>query len=221
MSSTTKLDKLRNDLFLENAAFAGKLRAAADKEPLREQAWQRLLDLFRYAGEGGRRRFLDAMKLPGAAAERRRAYDVCMRSGAKNHDACQAEAEALPLFQDLFGAYPTSHTPQAWWAAPISQLIADYDPDNPPADDLRGWEHQLRQTHGKTQAELLLGVGAAFEAAEEALGDTYGSVVESATDALNAPPRPKPFPWFKLGLGLSGATLVGALAYRITRKPSP
>jgi hypothetical protein len=214
MNSAHNIDKLRNDLFLETAAFATKLRAAADKEPLREQAWQRLIDLFRYAGEGGRRRFLEGMRLHGAAAERRRTYDICIRSGAKDHELCQAQAEALPLFRDIFDAYPTSHTPKDWWAAPISQLIGDYDPDNPPADELRGWEHQLRQTHGKLGAEILLGVGAAFEAAEEALG----GAVESATDAINAPPPPKPFPWLKVGVALSSATLVGALAYRITRK---
>jgi hypothetical protein len=217
MTDQKKLDQLRADLFKDTAAFSEKLRAAADKQPLREQAWQRLLDLFRYAGIGGRRRFLDAMKFPGADAERRRSFEICLRAG-KDRDTCQAEIQTIPLFRDLFSAYPISHTPKDWWAAPISQLIADYDPDNPPADELRGWEHQLRLDHGKSGAELLLGIGAAFEAAEETLIGAVDSIVDSTTEALNAPPPPKPFPWIKLGVGLSGAALVGALAYRITRK---
>jgi hypothetical protein len=217
MTDQTTLDKLRSDLFQDTAKFAEKLREAPDKQPLREQAWQRLLDLFRYAGIGGRRRFLDAMKLPGVDADRRRNFEICLRAG-KDRDTCQAEIEGIPLFRDLFAAYPISHTPKDWWAAPISQLIADYDPDNPPADELRGWEHQLRQTHGKAGAELLLGIGAAFEAAEQSIQGAVDSIVDSTTEALNAPPAPRPFPWLKVGLGLTGATLVGALAYRITRK---
>jgi hypothetical protein len=213
MTDQKQLDQLRSDLFRDTAAFSEKLRAAVDKQPLREHAWQRLLDLFRYAGVNGRRGFLDAMKLPGADAERRRNFEICTRAG-KDRETCQNEIASIPLFRDLFAAYPVSHTPKDWWDAPISKLIADYDPNNPPADELRGWEHQLRLEHGKTTAELLLGVGAAFEAAEESLV----GALDSTTEALNAPPKPKPFPWIKVGLGLGAATLVGALAYRIARK---
>jgi hypothetical protein len=191
MTDQKQLDQLRSDLFRDTAAFSEKLRAAVDKQPLREHAWQRLLDLFRYAGVN----------------------EICTRAG-KDRETCQNEIASIPLFRDLFAAYPVSHTPKDWWDAPISKLIADYDPNNPPADELRGWEHQLRLEHGKTTAELLLGVGAAFEAAEESLV----GALDSTTEALNAPPKPKPFPWIKVGLGLGAATLVGALAYRIARK---
>jgi hypothetical protein len=217
MTDPKALDKLRSDLFQDTAAFAQKLRDAEDPEPLREQALQRIIDLFRYAGPDGRRRFLDAMQLPGAYQERRRVYDICRRAGRPDAE-CQSEAEAVPLFRDLLEAYPKSHVLNDWWAAPVSQLIGSYDPQNPPGDDFIGWEGQLRRTHGKAGAELLLGVGAAFEAAGETLSDAYDSAREGANDALNAPAPPRPFPWLKVGLGLSGATLVGALAYRITRK---
>jgi hypothetical protein len=156
------------------------------------------------------------MKLPGADAERRRTFEICLRAG-KDRDTCQAEIEALPLFRDLFDAYPISHTPKDWWAAPISQLIADYDPDNPPADELRGWEHQLRQTHGKAGAELLLGIGAAFEAAEESLG-AVDSIVDSTTEALNAPPAPRPIPLAQGRRRPQRRHPRRRLAYRITRK---
>ncbi|HRI07049.1 MAG TPA: hypothetical protein PKW35_04485 [Nannocystaceae bacterium] len=129
----TDLAQLRAELFKTTGTFVDKLRAASDREPLREEAFQRILDLARYASVDGRRAFLSAMKLPGADAERRRIYDIYIRAG-KSETTCQAEAEKLPLFRDLFDAYPPTTTIEDWWDAPVSHLIATYDPANPPAE---------------------------------------------------------------------------------------
>ena len=205
------LDQLRTDLFKDTAAFADQLRAAPDKAPLRDQAFQRLLDLARYATFDGRRRFLDAMKRPGADKERRRVFDICRRDGRPNPE-CQAEAEKLPLFRDLLEAFPATHTIKDWWTAPVAQLIATYDPQNPPADDLAGWQAQLRRDLGDDQADLLLDIGDAYDTAGQLLDDA----ADTTRDILT--PDPPGFPWLKLGLGLSGAAIVGAIAYRIARR---
>ena len=166
------LAQLRAELFKTTGTFVDKLRAAPEREPLREEAFQRILDLARYATVDGRRAFLTAMKLPGADAERRRVYDICTRAG-KSEATCQAEAEKLPLFRDLFDAYPPTTAIQDWWDAPLSHLIATYDPANPPADDFTGWKALLRREVGGTTADILIGVDAAAEtlgAAAEAIG---------------------------------------------------
>ena len=173
------LAQLRADLFKDAGAFVNKLRAAPDREPLREEAFQRVLDLARYASVDGRRKFLTAMKLPGADAERRRVFDICIRAG-KSEATCQAEAEKLPLFRDLFDAYPPATAIEDWWDAPISHLIATYDPANPPADDFTGWRSLLRKELGKDQADLLLEVGDALETAAEAIGAAADTAKASA-----------------------------------------
>ena len=206
-----QLDQLRTDLFKDTAAFADQLRAAPDKAPLRDQAFQRLLDLARYATFDGRRRFLDAMKRPGADKERRRVFDICRRAGRPDPE-CQAEAEKLPLFRDLLEAFPATQTIKDWWTAPVAQLIATYDPQNPPADDLAGWQAQLRRDLGNDQADLLLDIGDAYDTAGQLLDDT----TTAASNLLT--PAPPGFPWLKLGLALGATTLVGALAYRIARR---
>ena len=205
------LDQLRADLFKDTAAFADKLRAAADRGLLRDEAFQRLLDLARYATFDGRRRFLNAMKRPGADRDRRRAFDICRRAGRPDLE-CQAEAEKLPLFRDLLDAFPATHTVKDWWAAPIAQLIATCDPQNPPADDLAGWHSQLRRDLGKDHADLLLDLSDAYDTAGHLLDDAAAAAGDRLT------PDPPSFPWLKLGLALGGATLVGALAYRIARR---
>ena len=205
------LDQLRADLFKDTAAFADRLRAAPDRDLLRDEAFQRLLDLARYATFDGRRRFLDALKRPGADRDRRRAFDLCRRAGRPDPE-CQAEAEALPLFRDLLDAFPASHTVKDWWRAPVAQLIATYDPQSPPADDLAGWRTQLRRDLGTARADLLLDLGDAYDTAAEALG----AATDTASDFLT--PDPPTFPWLKLGLALGATTLLGALAYRIARR---
>ena len=208
-----RLDQLRADLFKQTGAFVDQLRAAPDPAApaLREQAFQRLLDLFRYASFDGRRRFLDEMTLPGAAQERRRVFEICRRAGRPDPE-CQAEAEKLPLFRDLLEAFPATHTIKDWWTAPVAQLIATYDPQNPPADDLAGWQAQLRRDLGNDQADLLLDIGDAYDTAGQILDDTTAA----ATDLLT--PAPPTFPWLKLGLAIGATTIVGALAYRIARR---
>ena len=172
------LAQLRADLFAQTGAFVQKLRAAPAPQSLRDEAFQRLLDLARHASIDGRRRFLTAMKHPGADVERRRVYDLCLRAG-KPEPACQAEAEKLPLFRDLFDAYPAATALEDWWGAPISHLIATYDPANPPADDFTGWRALLRRDLGD-QADLLLTLGDAYDSAAEALSAATDTVKQGA-----------------------------------------
>ena len=208
-----RLDQLRADLFKQTGAFVDQLRAAPDPvDPaLREQAFQRLLDLFRYASFDGRRRFLDEMTLPGAAQERRRVFEICRRAGRPDPE-CQAEAEKLPLVRDLLDAFPPANTVKDWWSAPVSQLIATYDPQNPPADDLAGWQTQPRRDLGNDRADLLLDIGDAY--------DTAGTPLDHAADTATDLPTPGPptFPRLVLGLARDATALVGGAAYRIARR---
>ena len=135
----------------------------------------------------------------------------CRRAGRPDPE-CQAEAEKLPLVRDLLDAFPPANTVKDWWSAPVSRLIATYDPQNPPAGDLAGWQSQLRRDLGKDQADLLLDIGDTFDTA----GDLLDDAADTATDLLT--PGPPTFPWFKLGLALGAAALVGAAAYRIARR---
>jgi hypothetical protein len=186
MTDQTTLDKLRSDLFQDTANSPKSSARPPTSSPYASKPGSVSSISSATPGIGGRSRFLDAMKLPGVDADRRRNFDdLPTRSGAKDRDTCQAEIEGDPALSRPLRRLPDQpHTPKTWWAAPISQLIADYDPDNPPADELRGWEHQLRQTHGKAGAELLLGIGAAFEAAEAVHPG------RRTTPSSTAPPKP-------------------------------
>ncbi|MCB9707144.1 MAG: hypothetical protein H6711_35205 [Myxococcales bacterium] len=208
----TDVDQLRADLYRDTSTFLELLKGKDRSTPaLRDEALVRIQTVFRYATVDGRRRFLDAMKRPGADKDRRRAFDVCRKSG-KDEATCRAEAEKLPLFRDIFDAYPPTNTLPAWYAAPITNLIGTYDPANPPSDALKDWHDTLRADDPELAA-LLEGADAVSAASEE--------IADSLASAFEPGPEPEPgIPWWKVGAAVAGAVLVGAVAYRIARRPA-
>lgn len=205
------LQTIRSDLYKDAAAFVDLIATADRDDPaLRTDALVKLNAVYRYASIEGRGRFLDAMKLPGAAKNRRHAYEVCLKNG-KDEASCVAESEALPLFRSIFDAWPTQNSVDAWWTAPITNLIGTYDPQNPPAGELSDWRAELKKTNP--------GLGIAVDIADTAgeVIDDIADEVEDAAGGVAAVIRWSP--WV-----LGGSLALGLTIYALRRSsggPSP
>jgi len=197
------VDVIRTELYEEARAFVAKLKTADKADPkLRTEAIVRLNKVFKYASVQGRGRFLEMMKLPGAAKKRRQAYEECIQEGG-TEEACVGAAEKLPAFRDIFEAWPPESTVSAWWAAPITHLIGTYDLKNKPAGDLGDWRDEA-STLAKAAATVVDGV--------DAVSDAVDDVLEPEDDSG--------FPWWKAGVGVAATALVGACVYRIVNGPA-
>jgi len=192
------VDVIRTEVYDEARTFVAKLKTADKADPkLRTEAIVRLNKVFKYASLQGRGRFLEMMKLPGAAEKRRKAYEECILEGG-TEEACVGAAERLPAFRDIFEAWPPESTVSAWWAAPITHLIGTYDLKNKPASELGDW---------RDEASSLAKTAAAVADGADAVSDAVGDVFEPEDDSG--------FPWWKAGMGVAAAALVGAWVYRI------
>jgi hypothetical protein len=131
----------------------------------------------------------------------------------KDEAACVAESEVLPLFRDIFDAWPSENNVAAWWTAPITNLIGTYDPQNQPAGELTGWRAELR----KTNPGLDIAVDVAESAGElvddiaEEVGDTAGGIAAALRWA----------PWILGGSLALGLTIYALRRPRRTTFPAP
>jgi len=197
------VDVIRTELYDEARTFVAKLKTADKADPkLRTEAIVRLNKVFKYASLQGRGRFLEMMKLPGAAKRRRQAYEECIQEGGAE-EACVGAAERLPAFRDIFEAWPPESTVSAWWAAPITHLIGTYDLKNKPAGDLGDW---------RDEASILSKTAATVSDGVDAVSDAMDDVLEPEDDSG--------FPWWKAGVGVAATALVGAYVYRIVNGPA-
>jgi len=201
------VDVIRTELYDEARAFVTKLKTADRADPqLRTEAIVRLNKVFKYASLQGRGRFLEMMKLPGAAEKRRQAYEECIQEGGAE-EACVGVAERLPAFRDIFEAWPPESTVSAWWAAPITHLIGTYDQKNKPAGELSDWRDEASTL---AKAAAIVADGA----------DTVGEAVSEAVDDVLEPEDDSGFPWWKAGVGVAATALVSACVYRIVNGPA-
>ncbi len=200
------LQALRSDLYEDAAAFVDHIANADRDDPsLRIDALVHLNSVYRYASVQGRGKFLDAMKLPDGAKQRRHAYEVCMRGG-KDEATCIAESEALPLFRDILDAWPSENSVDAWWSAPITNLIGTYDPQNPPAGELTDWRAELKKTNPGLDVAVDV-----TESAGEVLDDIAGDVQSAAGGIATAL---RWAPWV-----IGGSLALGLTLYAL-RRPS-
>ena len=199
------VDKLRSQLYLDLGAWVDLRRAAADPDDpkWRTEALVRINQVYRYATLAGRRRFLDEMKLPGADQKRRTTFDVCVKDGG-DEASCRAKAEALPLFRDIFEAFPKTNTLKEWYSAPITQLVGTYDPKNPPADELKDWRDTLREESPGT---------AYFVDGVEEIGDAVGDLGQGLGDKLIPS-----LTWLKVGAAVATLGFASVVAYRVARR---
>ena len=200
----SNLQALRSDLYKDAAAFVDTIATADREDPtLRAEALVNLNAVYRFASIAGRGKFLDAMKLPDGAKDRRHAYEVCLKN-SKDEAACVAESEALPLFRDIFDAWPTDNSVDAWWSAPLTNLIGTYDPQNPPAGELTHWRAELRKTSPGLDVAVDIGTSAGH------VLDDVTDDVQGAAGGLVAALRWAP--WI-----LGGSLALGLTLYALRR----
>jgi hypothetical protein len=202
----SNIDDIRAKLYKGEGEFVEQLKTS-DKAPeeLRTELLVRLNLIYKYASIKGRGRFLDEMKLPGAAKERKVAFDVCVKAG-KPQVECDALMGKMPLFRPLREAWPKENTIQAWWSAPLTHLIGTYDPDAPPAGELADWRENL--------TPLAKGAAVVDEVVDD-IGEAVGDLSDSLDEALE--PEPETVSWWKVGAAVGATAITGALVYRIAK----
>jgi hypothetical protein len=202
----SKIDDIRAELYKRESEFVDKLKTADKASPeLRTELLVRLNLIYKYASLKGRGRFLDEMKLPGAAKKRKVAFDMCQKDG-KPQEECDALMEQIPLFRPLVEAWPKDNTGPSWWSAPLTHLIGTYDPEAPPAGEIGDWRDNLDP--------LAKGAAVVDDAVDE-LGEIVDDLGDSLDEALE--PEPETISWWKVGAAVGATAITGALVYRIAK----